>query len=109
MESFVSVVETRIWQCFGQFALSMTEQKDQIKAYDQFIQSKIDTGWDPYLITFMFNTLLGNHSSKIRQMKSEIERIYSTFLTRVVRYPHSDRDLPILIAIADIPVRKRKK
>jgi hypothetical protein len=42
-------------------------------------------------------------------MKDQIERIYSTFVTRAYRRPRSVRsgDLPLLVATADLPVPKR--
>jgi hypothetical protein len=44
-------------------------------------------------------------------MKDEIQRVYSTFLTRVHRKPRtaSPDELPVLIAVADLPVYKRDR
>jgi hypothetical protein len=100
--------DPRIWQRFGEFDLPWNKRIELTKEYDDFVQSKIDAGWLPYLITFMFRALSGGCSSKLSQMKREIERFYSIFLTRVVRRPNSKRDKPILIGMADFPVLKWK-
>src|SRR6516165_10832387 len=44
-------------------------------------------------------------------MKDELQRVYSTFLTRVHRKPRSASpdELPILIGAADLPVYKRDR
>jgi len=44
-------------------------------------------------------------------MKDELQRVYSTFLTRVHRKPRtaSPHNLPILIGAADLPVYKRDR
>ena len=80
-----------------------------IKAYDTMVQSKMNADWPACLVTFMFAQLRGSVLSQSSQMKGEIERIYSIFLTHVVRYPNSKRDKPILIGMADLPVPKRRK
>ena len=69
-------------------------------------------GWTSYLLTFMFNHLRGKRASIIRQMSKELERFYSTLITRTVRNPRSPRVqefLPKLIAYPDLPVYKHKK
>jgi hypothetical protein len=87
----------------------LNKQIKLIKAYDALVQSKIDAGWLAYLTTFTFGPLPGKHSAKLTQMKREIERVYSILLPRVVRYPNSKCDKPVLIGMADLPVPKRKK
>jgi hypothetical protein len=60
----------------------------------------------------MFKQLPGSPQAIVRQMQDEVERVFATFLTRVVRDPRSSRSvgrLPVLIACADLPVRKREK
>ena len=45
-------------------------------------------------------------------MNDEVQRVYSTFVTRVVRNPRSESQkaaLPFLITVPDRPVPKRKK
>jgi hypothetical protein len=121
----MSALQTRIWkrfansnslfhptqhqqmQSFCELDLSLKKRNKVINAFDDFVQSKIDADWSAFLTTFMFRPLSGNHFSKFSQMKREIERIYSIFLPRVVRYPNSRRaKLPIMIAMVDLPVFK---
>jgi hypothetical protein len=65
-------------------------------------------------MTFMFKPLKGSQEAIMHQMNDEIDRVYSTFVTRVVRKPNVvfQRYLcqrPILIAAPDRPVAKNKK
>jgi hypothetical protein len=125
IELFVPVLETQHMESYGDFILSIsstatstnrfdfdlskTERIKIIDGYDALVQSRIDAGWFPYLVTFMFAHLRGNPASKLHQMQKEIERVYSIFLTHVVRYPNPNRDKPILIGMPDLPVSKWKK
>jgi hypothetical protein len=47
----------------------------------------------------------------MEKMADEVERVYSTFVTRAVRKPRLSccRDLPLLLAVPDLPVAKRRK
>jgi hypothetical protein len=62
-------------------------------------------------VTVLFSPLPGPRSAVIHRMKDEIERVYSTFLTRVHRKPRTapPDELPILIGVADLPVYKRDR
>jgi hypothetical protein len=83
-----------------------------IQEYTNFVQRYIDKGWKPYIITFMFTNLPGGMEAILSQMEDEVMRVYSTFITRVVRNPRSAlfKDaLPILLGCPDRPVRKNKK
>jgi hypothetical protein len=83
-----------------------------IDGYAELIGQRIEAGQIPYFMTFMFARLNGNNAAMIAQMRTEIERVYSTFLTRIVRRPMSPRStglLPILIGAPDTPVAKRAK
>jgi hypothetical protein len=82
------------------------------KAFGKWIEEYIDKGWQCYLTTFMFNPLFGSPDGIVRQMSAEVERVYSTLLTRVVRNPRSPKvkgSLPILIGFPDLPVFKHNK
>ena len=89
----MSVFETRIWNCigdfnlpipsnlrmqpFGDFDLSLNKRNKVINAYDDFVQSKRNAGWPAYLTTFMFSPLSGSYSSRLNQMKKAIEKSWS--------------------------------
>jgi hypothetical protein len=87
--------------------------KSQItRAFGKWSEEYISRGWQCYLTTFMFNPLSGSREGIVRQMSKEVERVYSTLLTRVVRDPRSPKvkgSLPILIGFPDLPVFKHNK
>ena len=61
-------------------------------------------------MTFLFNPLRGSQVQMNREMRSEIEGLYGSFLTRSIRRPHSvDARKPIMIACPDWPVPKKQK
>ena len=82
-----------------------------VQGYTQMVTDRIDKGWTCHLVTFLFSQLPGTRSAVISQMKNEIQRVYSTFLTRVHRKPRTalPDELPVLIAVADLPVYKRDR
>jgi hypothetical protein len=90
------------------------DQHQAIKSqgYGKWVQEKLDQGWDAYFLSFMFNQLHGSKSSKLNQMKREIDRVYATMLSRIVRCPMSAKNagrLPIWIGCPDFPVPKHQK
>src|ERR1700730_13845028 len=58
-----------------------------------------------------FSPLTGARSSVIGKMKDEVQRIYSTLVTRVHRKPRTapNDELPVLIGAADLSVYKRDR
>jgi hypothetical protein len=92
-----------------------TSTNELIIACSQWIQQYIDNyGWNPFLMTFMFKPLKGKHEAIMQQMSDEVDRVYSTFVTRVVRKPNSMYQKylnyrPLLIAVPDRPVAKHAK
>lgn len=80
--------------------------------YGKLIESRLAEGWDGYLMTFMFSKLRGSRYSVLRQMQREVERVYATALTRIVRHPTSPRNvgkLPIWLVCPDYPVPKGER
>jgi hypothetical protein len=83
-----------------------------IDAYGSWATEYINRGWNGYLITFMFNPLRGSAQGIARQMEKEVERVYATMVTRVVRKPLSDTyqdSLPRWFVCPDYPVPKYAK
>ena len=80
-----------------------------VQGYTEMVTDRVNDGWSCYLLTFMFSQLPGLRYAVIAQMKDEIHRVYSIFLTRVHRKPRtaSPDELPVMIAVADLPVYKR--
>jgi hypothetical protein len=80
-----------------------------VQGYAEMVTDRVNDGWSCHLLTFMFSQLPGLRYAVIAQMKDEIHRVYSIFLTRVHRKPRtaSPDELPVMIAVADLPVYKR--
>ena len=78
-----------IWNSFANpFATNSQESishTDLIIGYTELIQQRVQDGWQPYLITFMFKRLPGNRSCVINQMTSGCMRRWSlaSFESRV--------------------------
>jgi hypothetical protein len=99
--------QTSQWKTIAQ---SSPEQL--IAGYTELIQQRIDQGFNAFLLTFMFKSLAGSPKAFLLQMNNEVQRVYSTFVTRVVRSPRSEfmKDaLPLLITVPDRPVYKVTK
>jgi hypothetical protein len=83
-----------------------------VDGFAELVASRVDLGWSASLLTFMFQGMPGSASSVAARMRDEVERIYSTFVTRVVRKPRSpsalDR-LPILVGSLDVPTFRRRR
>jgi hypothetical protein len=85
---------------------------DLLSGYGELVERWISQGWRAYLVTFMFKPLPGSRRGLLVQMQDEVARFYSTLVTRIVRRPAATSSasmLPILIACADLPVRKNRR
>jgi hypothetical protein len=94
-----------IWKSIAQ-----TTPEQLIAGYSKLIQERIDHGFDGYFLSFMFKPLAGPPKTRLIQMNDEVQRVYSTFVTRVVRNPRSEvnkASLPFLITVPDRPTFKR--
>jgi hypothetical protein len=82
-----------------------------VDGYTQLVTDRIRTGWSCHLVTILFSQLAGPRSVVVSRMSDEVQRLYSTFLTRVHRKPRtaSTDELPVLIGALDLPVYKRDK
>ena len=79
--------------------------------YGAMVTERLEHGWEGYLITLMFNRIRGPQPSVIRQMQREVERVYATVLTRIIRNPRKIPlfGLPLWIVFPDYPVPKHAK
>jgi len=82
-----------------------------VQGYADMVIERIELGFMPYLLTFMFHALAGKPASVARQMEHEIERVYAKCLTRVFRNPANIDilNLPMWIVCPDYPVPKHEK
>ena len=84
----------------------------RLKAYGQWIEESVSDGWNAYYVNFMFRHIPGFPRHRFAVMRNEVERVYSTMVTRIVRKPNSlERldDLPWFIGCEDKIVPKNNK
>jgi hypothetical protein len=82
-----------------------------VDGYTQVVIDRVDSGWSCHLMTFPFAQLPGPRIAVIQAMKDELQRVFSTLVTRIHRKPRtaSPDELPILIGAADLPVYRRDR
>jgi hypothetical protein len=84
-----------------------------IEGYGEWVQSYFDKGFRVYLVTFKFNHIPGSSEYKRREMLKQVEdQFYPTLIKHVERWPMKPSrqcNLPILIAVPDLPVMKHTK
>jgi hypothetical protein len=88
------------------------ERLQTILGYDSMIVDRVLHGWQPYFINFMFNSISGKQSTKLRVMEDNVVRIYSILVTHVVRKPNApvwEEYRPKFVGCPDLPVVKTKK
>lgn len=98
--------QPRIWNNYANIYDSFQNRNRTIDEIVSFVQERIDAGYKPYFLTFMFDQLNGNKQTILTQMHRQIEKINSLLITRVHRSPNSkgaNDHLPILIGFADLP------
>lgn len=96
---------------------STTSNTDQyqiqltLNGYTQLVTDRIRQNWSCYLVTVLFSQFPGSRPTIISRMKQEVQRVYSTLITRVHRKPRtaSPDELPILIGAVDLPVHKSNR
>jgi hypothetical protein len=101
------MAQQAIWKSVAQNPI-----KQLITGYSELIQHSMDHGSNSHLLTFMFNPLAGSPKTHLVQMNDEVQRVFSSFVTRVVRNPRSEAQrasLPFLITVPDRPVSKKDK
>jgi hypothetical protein len=82
-----------------------------VDGFTRMVTDRVDSGWSSHLLTFLFSQLPGPRGAVIQAMKDEVQRVYSTLVTRTHRKPRtaSPDELPFLIGAADLPVYKRDR
>ena len=81
-------------------------------AYSLWAERLVNEGWTPYLLTFMFGDIEGPVHEVARIMEREVERIYATVLSRIIRNPNRVGMIgkhPVWICCHDRPVYKLVK
>jgi hypothetical protein len=67
---------------------NLLSASDLIRGYAELVRSRVDANWSPYLLTMMFRQLPGSTTAVMSQKRREAQRVYSTFVTYVVRKSH---------------------
>jgi len=92
------------------YDVALVDILQYIEGLGKTVEMYVKEGFEPYMVSFMFQLpSLYLHDSR-QLIRSEIERVYHRFLTEVVRNPWSEKNdgnRPILIACPDWPVFKR--
>lgn len=82
-----------------------------VDEYKEWIMTRINVGFEPYLMTFMFNAMGGGERSSAKRMAKVVEETYSKLLIRIERRPRKRPtiELPMLLCAPDWPVPKHLK
>lgn len=85
-----------------------TRSTDISLAYGRMVEDRIQWGFQPTLLTFMFNHISHSSARARAVMIGEVERVYAKLLTRVIRRPRKMRiiALPFWLVSPDWPVPK---
>jgi hypothetical protein len=91
--------------------ISAVTRPDWLTGYSQLVTNRIREGWAPYLVTVLFKQIPRRRAAVMQRMTEEVQRLYSTLVTRVHRKPRqaSADELPLLVGAFDLPVYKRDK
>jgi hypothetical protein len=84
---------------------------DVVGAYSQFIDEKLEQGFDLYVTTMHYRHLPGRWDAQIKRMHAGAHKVYASLVTRVVRHPlrADPTTMPIMIAVPDFPVPKHNR
>jgi hypothetical protein len=96
-----------IWE-----SIARTTARQLITGYSELIQRSMSHGSNAYFLSFMFKPLAGSPKTLLIKMNDEVQRVFSTFVTRAARNPKSEAQrasLPFLITVPDRPVSKQNK
>jgi hypothetical protein len=83
-----------------------------LQGYGAWIREHMNSGWDGYLVTFIFDHISGSSQEKIRVMHKEICKVYGKLASRVVRKPKSENFahlLPRGVFFPDVPGLKKSE
>jgi hypothetical protein len=83
-----------------------------IQGYGFWVREHMNSGWDGYLVTLMFEHISGSSQEKIRVMHKEICRVYGKLASRAVRKPRSENFahlLPRGVFFPDVPGLKKSE
>jgi hypothetical protein len=89
--------------------VAFLERVKLINGFNSMIIDRVQAGWQPYFLTYVFRHISGGASKRKRIMTDEVCRVYSQLITRIIRNPNApsyQQLLPYLMASPDLPVPK---
>ena len=81
--------------------VAFLERVKLINGFNSMIIDRVQAGWQPYFVTFVFRHIPGDASKRTRIMTDEVCRMYSQLITRIIRDPTAPKYqqlLPYLMA-----------
>ena len=90
----------------------MPTNKEYFDEWIEWTMTAINAGYEPYLLTFMFNQMQGSEQRTTARMIQAIEEVFSKLLTRIIREPSKAdvyTEFPRMIAAPDWPVHSHVK
>jgi hypothetical protein len=82
-----------------------------LNAFGDWVNNLAKQGYQPYLMTFLFNHIRGHPRWVSSKMLADVEHFHRTLLKWIVSNPRTApiHPLPALIALPDRPIRKHLK
>jgi hypothetical protein len=83
-----------------------------LDAWIEWTMTAINAGYEPYLLTFMFNQMQGSDRRTNERMIISIEEFYRQLLSRIIRKPRKAdvyTEFPRLLVAPDWPVNSHLK
>ncbi|UWU20925.1 hypothetical protein N2601_16930 [Rhizobium sp. CB3060] len=90
----------------------MPTKQEYLDAWIEWTMNLVNGGYEPYLLTFMFNQMMGSERRTSERMIIAIEEFYKQLLTRILRKPRKAdlyTEFPRLLAAPDWPVHSHLK
>lgn len=86
-------------------------QQHVMDAFYEMMERLLYAGFEPHMLTLMFNQLSGSPRSVAHAMEKETEKTYARLLTRLIKKPGkmAIESMPLLLACPDWPVPKKGK
>ena len=92
--------------------LDQAERKLIIAGYAEMIKERVDDGWKPSYVNFMFNHIPGRAATKMDAMTAEVKRVHDILTRNIVKRPKAKlwcHLRPIFIGCHDLPVWKHER
>ncbi|MEO3385255.1 hypothetical protein [Mesorhizobium sp. CAU 1741] len=87
------------------------QSKELVAGYVEWVEDRLDAGYEPYMLTFMFKPIPGSPARKQIEMYDTVRRTFEKVLTRTNRRPRKEAwdRLPLWMGCTDWPIPKWDK